>query len=176
MNIAVETALRVVGLFYVMSGVLVVRSLAVSGMADAAYTAIMGTPPHPAERARELWLAASSVLIAAGGLALILLLDLAAVLFILGALLQIAYLGVIAPRYLDPHDAPDAGGRAKTWNAAIVYLVATGLVVLAALGGVLRPWHDAPVWLLGAAGVALVAGIGWTVWAMRLRKSLGQGE
>ena len=176
MIIAGEAALRVVGLFYVLSGVLVVRSLAASGLADAAYSAIMGKPPHPAERAREVWLAVSSVLIAAGGLALVLLLDVAAVLFILSAVLQIAYLGVIAPRFFDPHDAPDAAGRAKTWNAAIVYLVATALVVLAARGGVLRPWHDAPVWLLGAAGAALLAGIGWTVWALGLRRTLGQGE
>jgi len=176
MNIALEAVLRALGLFYVLSGVLVVRSLAASAMADATYTAIMGTPPHPAERAREIWLAAGSVLIAAGGLALILLLDVAAVLFVLGAIQQLVYLGIVAPRYLDPHDEPDAAGRAKTWNAAIVYLVATALVVAAARGGLLRPWLDAPAWLLGAVGVALAAGIAWTVRALGVRGSAGKAE
>ncbi|MFG1331856.1 hypothetical protein V5F41_11455 [Xanthobacter autotrophicus] len=176
MNIAFEAVLRALGLFYVLSGVLVVRSLAVSAMADATYSAIVGTPTHPAERAREIWLAAGSVLIGVGGLALVLLLDVAAVLFILGAIQQLAYLGFIAPRYFDPHDEPDAGGRAKTWNAAIVYVVATALVVAVARGGVLRPWLDAPVWLLVAAGVAIVAGVVWTVRALSVRGSVGKAE
>lgn len=176
MNIVFEGLLRALGLFYVLSGVLVVRSLAMSTVVDATYTAIVGTPPRPAERAREIWLAASSVLIGAGGLALVLLLDVAAALFILAAIQQLAYLGFVAPRYFDPHDEPDATGRAKTWNAAIVYLMATALVVAAALGGVLRPWLDAPVWLLGAAGIVVLAGIVWTVRALGVRGSLGKAE
>ncbi|MFG1479787.1 hypothetical protein V5F53_14175 [Xanthobacter sp. V4C-4] len=176
MPIVVETALRLLGLFYVLSGVVVVRSLAASAMADATYAAIMGTAPHPAERARETWLAAGSVLIGTGGLALVLLLDVAAVLFVLGAIQQVVYLGVVAPRYLDPHDEPDAAGRAKTWTAAIVYLLATAIVVAAERGGVLRPWLDAPRWLLGAAGLAVAAGIAWTVWRLGIRGSAGKGE
>ncbi|MDI4662758.1 hypothetical protein K9U40_00170 [Xanthobacter autotrophicus] len=169
MNIVIETGLRVLGLFYVLSGVLVVRSLAVSAMADTAYAAIMGAPPHPAARAREIWLAAGSVLIGAGGLALVLRLDVAAVLFVLGALQQMVYLAIVAPRFLDPHDTPDGAGRAKTWQAAFVYLVVTILVVAAAKAGVLRPWQEMPVWLLAAAGLALVLGMAWTVRALRVR-------
>lgn len=176
MNLVIEGVLRALGLFYVLSGVLVVRSLAVSAMADAAYEAIVGTPPHPAERVREIWLAAGSVMIGAGGLALVLLLDVAAILFIFGAIQQVAYLGFVAPRYLDPYDEPDAAGRAQTWNAAIVYLVATALVVAAAWSGVLRPWQDVPLWLLGAAGAAVVAGIVWTVRAVGMRGSTGKAE
>ncbi|MDI4655225.1 hypothetical protein [Xanthobacter autotrophicus] len=176
MTFIIEAILRLLGLFYVLSGVLVVRSLAVSAMADAAYAAIMGGPPHPAERAREIWLAAGSVLIGAGGLALVLLLDVAVVLFVLGALQQMVYLVIVAPRFLDPHDAPDGAGRAKTWQAAIFYLVVTALVVAAAKAGLLRPWQDMPAWLLAAAGAAVVLGAAWTVRALGVRGSVGAAD
>lgn len=174
MTIAIEIVLRLLGAFYVMSGVLVVRSLAVSAMADATYAAIMGSAPHPAERAREIWLAAGSVLIGAGGLALALLLDVAAVLFVFGALQQFVYLGIVAPRFLDPYDEPDAAGRAKTWSAALAYLVVTALVVAAAKAGMLRPWQDAPIWLLGGAGAAIAFSAIWT--ARLLNRKLPDGS
>lgn len=176
MNIVVGPALQLIGLFYVVSGVLVVRSLAAGATMDAAWTAITGTAPHPAERAREIWLAAGSVLVGVGGLALVLLLDLAAVLFVLCALQQLVYLGIVAPRYLDPHDEPDPAGRAQSWNAAIIYLVPTALVVTAAWNGVLRPWQDVPPWLLGAAAAAVAAGIVWTVRALAVRMPAGKAD
>ncbi|MFG1363192.1 hypothetical protein [Xanthobacter versatilis] len=176
MSIVIETGLRALGLFYVLSGVVVVRALAISAMADAAHAAIMGAPPHPAERAREIWLAAGSVLIGAGGLALALLIDVAAMLFVLGALQQLIYLVIVAPRFLDPHDAPDAGGRAKTWQAAVAYLVVTVLVVTAAKTGVLRPWQDMPAWLLAAASAAVILGAAWTIRALAVRNSTGTAE
>lgn len=176
MTMIVEFALRSLGLFYVLSGVLVVRSLALSVMADATYAAIMGGAPHPAERAREIWLAAGSVLIGAGGLALALLLDVAAVLFVLGALQQMVYLVIVAPRYLDPHDEPDAAGRAQTWRAAIAYVVVTAVVVAAAKAGVLHPWRESPGWLLALAGAAVIVGAGWTVLALRRPASSGGAE
>ncbi|MFG1349468.1 hypothetical protein [Xanthobacter autotrophicus] len=176
MTFIVETILRLLGLFYVLSGVLVVRSLAVSAMADGAYAALMGAPAHPAERAREIWLAAGSVLIGAGGLALVLLLDVAVVLFVLGALQQMVYLVIVAPRFLDPHDAPNAAGRAKTWQAAFFYLAVTVLVAAAAKAGLLRPWQDMPAWLLAAAGVAVVLGAAWTVRALGMRGSVGEAD
>ncbi|MFG1370591.1 hypothetical protein V5F32_00280 [Xanthobacter oligotrophicus] len=176
MSIILETGLRALGLFYVLSGVVVVRSLAISAMADAAHAAIMGAPPHPAERAREIWLAAGSVVIGAGGLALALLVDVAAMLFVLGALQQLIYLVIVAPRFLDPHDEPDAGGRAKTWQAAVAYLVVTVLVVAAAKTGVLRPWQDMPAWLLAAAGGAVILGAAWTVRALAVRGSTSMAE
>lgn len=174
MTLLAETALRLIGLFYLFSGIMVVRSLAASSMADATYAAIMGGPPNRAERLREIWLAAGSVLIGAGGLALMLPIDLAAVLFVLGALQQVAYLGFIAPRFLDPEDPPDAAGRARTWNAALVYLVATAVVVAAAWAGLLPSWRDTPAFLLGLAAGAVVAGAVWTVRALTWRRRVGK--
>jgi len=174
MTLAIETVLRFLGLFYVLSGIVVVRTLAASGMADATYAAIMGTAPSRAERLREVWLGVGSVLIGLGGLALALLLDAAAVLFVLAAAQQGAYLLVVAPRCFDPADPPDPAGRAKTRNAAIVYGIVTALVVAAAGTGLLRPWHELPGWLAAAAAVAALAGIGWAAWALGLRDALGK--
>lgn len=176
MSIAAEIAFRIVGLFYLASGVLVVRSLAAAAMTDAVHAAIVGRPPHPAERRRAIWLAAGSVLIAVGGLALMLLLDVSAVLFLLGALQQFAYLFVVAPRFFDPHDEPDPVGRARTRNAAVAHLVATLAVVAAGATGGLRPWREESNWLLGAAVVAAALGVGWTLRAMRPRLGLGETE
>lgn len=176
MTIASEIAFRVVGLFYVASGVLVVRTLAMSAVTDATWSAIMGKAPHPAERAREIWLAAGSVSVAAAGLALMLLIDVAAPLFVLATLQQLVYLFVVAPRYFDPHDAPDALGRARTRNAAFVHLAVTVVVVAAAANGSLRPWHEAPVWLLGAATAIVALGVVWTVRAMRVPVGTGEAE
>lgn len=167
MTLAAEVVLRLVGLFYVLSGVLVVRSLAVSALADSAYTAIMGRAPSRAERVREIWLGAGSVVIGAGGLALALLMDLAVPLFVLGAVQQGVYLLIVAPRFLDPVDAPDPAGRAKTVNAAVVYAAVTVAVVLAAQAGLLHPWYLLPNWLLAMAGGLVLFGAGWTAMALR---------
>ncbi|NLH83613.1 MAG: hypothetical protein GX458_22625 [Phyllobacteriaceae bacterium] len=176
MSTAVDITFRLVGLFYMASGVLVVRTLAVSAMADATWTAIMGKPPHPAERIREIWLAAGSVVIAAGGLALMLLLDVAAVLFVLGTAQQLIYLHVVAPRFLDPHDPPDPVGRARTRNAALIHLAVTTVVATAAAGGDLRAWDEQPTWLLAAAGAVVAVGAVWTIAAMRVRSNVGEAE
>lgn len=176
MSTAADLAFRLVGLFYLASGVLVVRTLAVSAMTDATWSAIMGKAVHPAERAREIWLAAGSVVIAAGGLALMLLLDVAAVLFVLGTLQQLVYLFVAAPRFFDPHDAPDPAGRASTRNAALVHLAVTVAVVAAAASGELRAWDEQPIWLLVAAGAVVAVGAVWTIAAMRVRSTLGNAE
>ncbi|MCE1238079.1 MAG: hypothetical protein LWW93_17150 [Hyphomicrobiales bacterium] len=176
MSIASEIAFRIVGLFYVASGVLVARTLAMSAVTDATWSAIVGKASHPAERAREIWLAAGSVCVAAAGLALMLMLDVAAPLFVLATLQQLVYLYVVAPRFFDPHDAPEPTGRARTRNAAFVHLAVTVVVVAAAMNGALRPWRAEPVWLLGAAAAAVGFGALWTLRAMRVPEGGGEAE
>lgn len=176
MGSTLEIVFRLLGLFYVASGVLVVRALAVGVTADAIHAALMGGAPHPAERIREIWLAAGSVVIAAGGLSLMLVLDAAAVLFALGTLQQLVYLFVVAPRFLDPYDAPDPAGRTQTRNAALIHLAVTVAVVAAAATGSLRPWHAEPGWLLAAAIAAVVAGAVWTARVMRRPAAFGEAD
>ena len=161
-----ETILRAIGFFYAATSLLVIRTLAVSAVADTTWAAIMGEPSHPAARRREIWLAAGALVIGAGGLALLLLLDLALPLFVLGALQQAVYLAHAAPRWFDPHDEPDTDGRRRTVNAAFVHAGATLAVAAAAWGGLLRPWTAEPLWLTGGAAAIVAAVVLWTLRAL----------
>ena len=87
----------------------------------------------------------------------------------LSALGQALYLLVLAPRYFDAEDPPDAAGRRQSWNAFVIYLAATAFVAWAALTGRLLEWRDVPWQLLAAAGVAIAAYAGHIAWQF-LRK------
>jgi uncharacterized MAPEG superfamily protein len=97
---------------------------------------------------------------------LMLLVDLAAWVFAASALAQAAYLFVLAPRYFDVADPPDAGGRRQSTNAFVVYCAATALVLWALFTGRLAAWQDTPAALLGVAGAAFAAHVGYMVWML----------
>lgn len=152
--------LRLVGAFYAFAGVVATRAAVTSLFLDRALAAIGAKKPPRAETLQFCWLLGSGMLVGAGGLALMLLLDIAAWLFLASALAQAAYIAMLAPRYFDVADPPDARGRRQTVNAFIVYAAATAFVLWALATGRLVNWRELPWPLPAAAATALLGGIG----------------
>ena len=158
-----DLGLSVVGAFYAFAGVVAARSGLMSRMLDKTIAAIGGERASAAETARALWMVCASIVILAGGVALMLRTGLAAWLFTISALAQGLYLGLIAPRYLDPADPPDAAGRKQTTNAFVIYLAATAFVLWAHATGRLVDWHMLPWPLVPVAVCAIGAFAGYAL-------------
>ena len=168
-----DVALRAIGAFYAFAGYVATRAGLTSYFVDRAIAAIALKKPTAAETAQTVWLLCAATLILAGGVALMLLMQLAAWLFAASALAQIAYLFFIAPRYFDRDDPPDPRGRQQSTNAFVVYAAATLFVLWGAFKGRLLSWQDVPWPLLAAAGAALAAHV---VHVLRLvAKPMGSG-
>jgi hypothetical protein len=159
-----EIALGIVGAFYAFAGWLATRAALSSHFMDQAIAAVSGQKPKAAETAQSYWLLAAANLILAGGVALVIRIDVAMWLFLLSAIGQAFYLYYLAPRVFDREEPPDAAGRAQTRNAFVLYLAATAFVVWAANGGALMSWQDAPGPLLAAAGATVVVHFGYVLW------------
>ena len=159
-----DIALRVIGAFYAFAGYVATRAGLTSYFVDRAIAAIALKKPTAAETAQTVWLLCAAMAILAGGVALMLLMELAAWLFAASTLAQVAYLFFIAPRYFDRDDPPDARGRQQSTNAFVVYAAATAFVLWAAFKGRLLSWQDVPWPLLAAAGAALAAHVGHVLW------------
>lgn len=161
---ATDIILRLVGAFYTFAGYVASRVALTSHLIDRALDAIALEKPKPVERAQTLWLLCSSVLVLAGGIALMLLIELAAWLFLASAAGQALYLAWLAPRYFDAADPPDAKGRRQTTNAFVIYTAATAFVVWASHTGRLAHWQELPWPLLALAGAAVAAHAGYVAW------------
>lgn len=144
-----DIALRLIGAFYAFAGYVATRAGLTSYFIDRAIAAIALKKPTAAETAQTVWLLGAAMLILAGGVLLMLLLDLAAWAFAASSLAQVAYLFYVAPRYFDVDDPPDPRGRRQSTNAFVVYAAATAFVLWAALTGRLVPWKEVA---LAAAG------------------------
>lgn len=156
--------LMLVGAFYTLAGVLAVRAVLSSRMLDLALAALDAGNPDRRETLQQVWLLVASLLILAGGVALLLHLKIAALLFAASALFQIVYLLIAAPYYFDAGDnAPDATGRAGSTNAAILYTVVTAFVLWAHSRGYLFDVAETPPLLISAAGAAV---LGYAVYAL----------
>lgn len=166
-GIWIESPLRVIGAFYALTVPLVIRSVAVSAAIDAAMAQITLEKPNAAEHWRNIWHVVGALVVGAAGLALILLLNLALPLFLLGLAQQVLYLTYAAPRWFDPVEKPDAAGRAKTINAAIVYALATAAVAAAAASGKLKALDEVPDWQRFAAALVALAAVVWTLRTLR---------
>lgn len=161
---ATDISPRLVGAFYTFAGYVAARVALTSHLLDRALAAITLERPRPAERAQTLWLLCSAVLVLAGGIALMLLLELAVWLFLASAAGQVLYLAWLAPRYFDAADPPDAKVRQQTTNAFVIYTAATASVVWASYTGRLAPWQELPWPLLALAGAAVAAHAGHVAW------------
>jgi hypothetical protein len=124
---------------------------------DQAIAAISMKKTSRTETARTHWLLCASGLILVGGVALMLLLDFSAWLFVLSALGQVIYLFYAAPVYFDAEDPPDAAGRKQSTNAFVLYVAATAFVIWAWFTGKLVPWQDVPWPALAVAAAGLIA-------------------
>ncbi|MCC6889503.1 MAG: hypothetical protein IT536_13295 [Hyphomicrobiales bacterium] len=159
-----DVILRLIGAFYVWAGYMASRAGLTAHVLDRALAALSAAQPGSVERAQTLWLLGSAILVLAGGVALVLLIDVAGWLFTASSLGQAVYLFWLAPRYFDIDDPPDERGRRQTTNAFVIYAVATAFVLWAASTGKLASWQDVswPALALGAGAVAVHAG--YVVW------------
>lgn len=169
-----ETLLRLIGAFYALTASLVLRQAAANAFLDMVLVGLgadVAPEEQRAERLRRAILIANGILIGIGGVWLMALSSLATVIFIVCAISYGAYLLVIAPRFLDPHDEPDAVGRAQTRNALLVYLAATAIVAAAQAGGLLAPidaLSPASFWLAVGLSALIPAYGGWLFFRHRL--------
>lgn len=163
-----DALMRAIGGFYVFAAVIGLRAAATTSVLDQALSALGAANKEEtkAEKERNAFLAATLVVIGVGGGLLVMLIDVAAWVFFLAALLNAFYLHWLAPRRFDPHDPPEEPGRSQTRNAYWIYVAATALVLAGWWSGRLTPLAQAgaPVLLVGfGIGVALIA------YAIRLR-------
>ena len=160
----IDLALRLMGAFYVFGGFVATRAALTSSLIDRALAALSSSRPSAAETPQSLWLLVAANVILAGGVALVLLIDLAAWIFLASALGQAAYLFYVAPRFFDTDDPPDATGRRQSTNAFVVYGAATAAVVWASAVGRLLNWQEMAWQSLALAVAAIMAHAAYTVW------------
>ncbi|MBL8578868.1 MAG: hypothetical protein JNK47_16720 [Mesorhizobium sp.] len=177
---AAELALRAIGGFYAFAGIVAIRAGAMGELLTKALIAIKGTATDEdrADRIRTKILALNSVLMGIGGVLLAALLDIALPVFLLSVLIYAAYILVIAPRFLDPHDPPDERGRRQSRNAMWLYLVAAAFMLLGWWQGVLRPVVEESVVVLAIAALASAGIVAYAVksFAPLRGKSFGTSE
>lgn len=161
----IDFLLRVLGGFYVFAGVVASRAATMSSLLDRAISVIELKPPPLEEALRGHWLLFTSLLVFAGGLLLVLLLEAAVWVFVAGTALQALYIYVLAPSYFDIADAPDARGRQQTRNAFVIYAAATALVAWAGYAGRLQSWDALPGPLLALVSAGAAAFVGTAVWS-----------
>lgn len=159
----VDILLLLVGLFYSAGAWLVTRAALTSMFLDRAIAGISAKKPTRIQTLLPAWHIGSAAIVLAGGLALALRLDAAAWLFVLSALGQGLYLGLLGPRYFDIEEPPDPQGRQQTTNAFVIYCAATSLVLWALYTGKLQSWDKVGLYWLVAAGGVLSAYMAWVL-------------
>ncbi len=154
-------ALRVIGAFYVIAGYFTARAALTSNLIDEAIAAISMKKTERVEQHRTIWLLTLSVLFFAGGVCLMLLLEPAAWLFAISALIQIFFFLVLGPYYFDVADPPPPEARQRSINAFVVFGAATLFTIWAAYTGRLTKIADASPLLWGSAAAAIVLHVGY---------------
>lgn len=162
-------ALALIGLFYGVGAVFTIRVSATGMLLTDALSSLCRVDPREqaAERNRARLLGLMAVLYGAGGIFLLLRLDLAAAVFAVSCALYGLYLYVIAPKWLDPWDPPEEPGRSSTRNAFFIYLGATAVVLGAWHAGALRPAAEADPWILAVAAILVLALAGYALRAFQ---------
>ncbi|ODT50847.1 hypothetical protein [Devosia sp. 63-57] len=151
----IEFLLRIVGGFYVLAGLAVMRSVVMDRLMDQMLSAL-SMKPQPAAEAVKRWLwGVSGMAIGMGGMALMVLNLWAVPLFAIGLVTQVIYLAWAY--FAFPPETPlEARGRRQTTNAALLYCVATLAVFAAAAAGLLHPLTDLWAIAIPITGVVIV--------------------
>ena len=154
-----DIVLRVIGAFYAFGGYIATRAGLTSRVIDQAIAAIALKKTPASERAQNAWMLATAALVLTGGVLLLAGLQLAAWVFVLSTLGQVAYIYYVAPRFFDADNAPDADGRRGTSNALVIYAAATAFILWAAYRGRLIGVEQASTpALIAVAGALLLYG------------------
>jgi hypothetical protein len=140
----VEIALRLIGAFYILAGLVAARQMVMEAFLDKALAGLTLKPVPRADRLRGRWMVGIAATVFTGGVMLLALSILALPAFLACAAAQAAYILYVAPRLIDPEEPPDPDGRGRTRNAFLIYLGATALVAAAAVAGPLRWPRDDP--------------------------------
>ena len=156
----IEWVVRGWGVFQLVGGILVLKTLADGRLIDTMMAALAGGA-RPIDRIRSLLLTVGGVLTAIGGAAAAAL-DVAVVpLMVANAVVQGGWL-VFAAFAFPPEDDADRRGRMQTTRAFVVHVVATALVIWAISSGRIVPMRSIEV------EVALgLAALGLAVWQIR---------
>lgn len=152
---AFDVILVLVGCFYAFAGFVAVRAGLTSHFLDLALARISMEPVSAPDLWQTRWLIMAAILVHIGGVALLVRADVAVALFALSLVLQLAYVGIVAPRYFDRDLPADDRGRRQTINAMVVYAVVTALVVWAYSENRLFAWHELSWFSLAVAAVLL---------------------
>jgi hypothetical protein len=157
----VDIALRAIGAFYVLAGYFAARAALTSNLIDQAIAAISMKKTERIETHRTIWLLGLSALFFAGGVCLMLLLEPAAWLFAISALVQLAFYLLLGPYYFDRADPPPPDARQRSINASVVYGACTLFILWAAYTGRLIKLSDATPMLWGSAAAAIALHLGY---------------
>jgi hypothetical protein len=163
---ALEIIQLLIGGFYVFAGIVVTPVALTSHVLDQAIASISAEKPSRADRLLTVLHLASASIILAGGVALMFRLDVAVWLFITAAVGQGAYLFVLAPKYFDRVDPPDARGRQQSTNAFFIYCAATAFVVWCSAQGRLLPCSDVGWPALAFAGFIVAGHLAYIAWGL----------
>lgn len=167
-----DDVLRVVlvffGLFYLVASAFAFRAVAMDSLLTNAIAALAAKAPVPdrAERFRHRWIVVSALLIGGGAVSLVMLLATAPWLLAAATTASLAYICILAPRFVDPTDPPVEGGRQKSFLQTATIGAVTLLAFAAEQRGVLAPPGEA----IGRAGVAVAffaALGGYAIWMLR---------
>ncbi|MBS7790956.1 hypothetical protein KTR66_13175 [Roseococcus sp. SDR] len=152
--------LRLLGAFYALGAIAGLRRCAMDLLLTRALQAL-GEPASEETRAEErrVWIQLTLlVLVGLGGIALMALLNLAAVLFLITFGLHALYVFLLAPRLVDPGDPPDAATLTQRGRSLMLYAAVTLLVLAAASAGWLRDARSEP-WPVLALAALLALGL-----------------
>ena len=150
---------RAIGLFYVVSGVFLVRAMALDAMAHTLEGIVYG--PKAGVRVRHYWLRIGAALTVASGLALVLLSPLTIALMLANCVVQGGWL-LYARTHFPPEDEDEALGRRRTTNAFVVFAIVTAVVSALFLTGVIA-YNGGPVtskWVPVGYFLPLIGGVG----------------
>lgn len=173
---AAEVLLRLVGVFYLLASLAMMRAVVMDHLMDQMLAGITLEPIPRKEHVRRWLMSSTTVSVGMGGAALLVLSLWAIPFFIFGSLLQLGYL-LWARTAFAPEDDLDRKGRRQTIQAALFYGGATALVLLGAWSGLLRPWLDPWALVIPVAGLVPLVSMGrHFLWrAKPLRTDLNDG-
>lgn len=159
--------LTVASLFYLITGVMAARVMMGYQLIEAALGSLSDTEEPFWVRHQVNYLIGGLFIIMASAILCLFQVNLALALCAFGMAHQAVYFFYLAPKKIDPFEAPDPKGRKQSQNAFLGYGFYSLAVGWAHLGGHLRPLTALATWELTALGLMLTALIGYGLYLFR---------